>query len=230
MAIQNKKVSRVLGIAFLFQFVTSVVSGLWIKPTWYFPGDIQASMSKIAENPWLLRVNILMDMLTALGVIFLGAVLYITLRRENDIIALTAMGFYFLEGAILASSRTASFELLRFSQEFADMGQPDYFLTLGNLALESMNYADDILLMLAFCFGGILFYYLLHKSRVVPRWLSLWGLLSLIPLLIGLLASFFNIDLPYILYLPYLPFEFVIAVWILIKGLPHRSVVSQTRK
>lgn len=225
----KNETSRILGIAFLFQFVTSFVSGIWIKPTWYFPGDIHSTMQKVAENPRLLQANILMDMLTALGVILLGAVLYITLRRQNEIIALTAMGFYILEGAILASSRIASFELLHFSQEYASLGQPKYILTLGNLALESMNYADDILLMLAFCVGGIMFYTLLNKSALIPAWLSLWGLLSIIPLLIGTLAAFFNIELPYILYLPYLPFEFVIGIWILIKGLPEANMNFRTR-
>lgn len=228
MAIQ-KKVSRVLGIAFLIQFVTSF-SVIWIKSAWHISGDIQATMFKIAENPGLLQANILMDMLTALGVIFLGAVLYITLRDQNEIIAFTALGFYILEGALLAASKMAAFSLLRLSQEFVSNGSPEYSLTLGNLSLESMTYVDDILLMLAFCVGGILFYYLLHKSRIVPSWLSLWGLITIIPLLIGLLASFFNIDLPYILYLPYLPFEFVIAVWILIKGLPNGNMNFQTRK
>jgi hypothetical protein len=203
---------------------------IWIKSAWHISGDIQATLLKIANNPGLLQANILMDMLTALGVIFLGTVLYITLRDQNEIIALTALGFYILEGALLATSKMATFALLRLSQEFANSGGAEYFLTLGNLFLESMNYVDDFLLMLAFCVGGILFYFLLHISRVVPPWLSLWGLLGLIPLLIGNLASFFNIDLPYILYLPYLPFEFVIAVWILIKGLPNRYMNFQTRK
>lgn len=229
MTLHNKKTSRVLGIAFLLQFVTSF-SVIWIKSAWLILGDIQATMRKIAENPGLLQANVLMDMLTALGVIFLGAVLYITLRDQNEKIALTALGFYILEGALLATSKMATFSLLRLSQEFVSTGSPEYFLTLGNLFLETMNYVDDILLMLAFCVGGILFYYLLHKSRVVPPWLSLWGLVSLIPLLIGILASFFNIELPYILYLPYLPFEFVIAVWILIKGLPNGNMNFQTRK
>ena len=219
----NKKTSRVLGFAFLLQFVTSF-SVIWIKSAWHILGDIQATMLKIAKNPGLLRANILMDLLTALGVIFLGAILYITLRDQNEKIALTAFGFYILEGALLASSKMATFALLCISQQFVSTRGPEYFLTLGNLFLESMNYVEDILLMLAFCVGGILFYFLLHISRVVPPWLSLWGLLGLIPLLIGNLASFFNIDLPYILYLPYLPFEFVIAAWILIKGLPNRDM------
>jgi hypothetical protein len=83
--------------------------------------------------------------------------------------------------------------------------------------------------MLAFCVGGVMFYTLLYKSALVPAWLSAWGLISLIPLLIGTLAAFFNIELPYILYLPYLPFEFVIGVWILIKGLPEANMNSQAR-
>jgi predicted RND superfamily exporter protein len=43
--------------------------------------------------------------------------------------------------------------------------------------------------MLAFCLGAILFYTLLDKARIVPRWLSLWGLITVFPLLIGTLAA-----------------------------------------
>jgi hypothetical protein len=85
----TNKVSRVLGLAFLLQFITSVSSGSFIRPLWLVPDDIRATMLKIAENPNLLRVNILVDMLTALGVIFLGAILFITLRKQNEKIALT---------------------------------------------------------------------------------------------------------------------------------------------
>jgi hypothetical protein len=38
------------------------------------------------------------------------------------------------------------------------------------------------------------------------------------PLLIGTVAAIFGYELPFIIYLPYVPFEFVIGVWILIKG------------
>jgi hypothetical protein len=36
----NKKTSRVLGIAFLLQFITSISSGLFIRPLWLVPGNI----------------------------------------------------------------------------------------------------------------------------------------------------------------------------------------------
>ena len=90
---------------------------------------------------------------------------------------------------------------------------------MANLALESMDFVGVTLHMLAFCLGGILFYYLLDKSRVVPRALSLWGLITVFPCLVGTLAAIFGYEAPFIIYVPYVPFEFVIGVWILVKGI-----------
>jgi len=217
----TKKVSRVLGFAFLLQFITSVSSGSVIRPLWLVADDIRATMLKIAENPTVLRINILVDTLTALGVIFLGAVLFATLRKQNEKIALTAVGFYILEGALLAGSRIGSFSLLKLSTEYASAGQPESLLVFGKVALEAMDYVGDALHVLAFCLGAILFYVLLYQSKVVPRWLSLWGLITVIPVLAGTLTALFDVHLQFIFFLPYFPFEFVIGLWILIKGIPE---------
>jgi hypothetical protein len=133
--------------------------------------------------------------------------------------ALTALGFYILEGALLATSRIATFSLLHLGQEYVSAGQPAILQTLGNLAFASMEFVGDTLHMLAFCLGGIMFYYLLDKSRVVPRALSLWGLIAVFPMLIGTVTQIFGYTIPFIFYVPYVPFELVIGLWILIKGI-----------
>ena len=220
------KTSRVLGVAFLLQFVTSFSSGVFLKQAWFVPGNISETMLNIAGNPWLMRASILLDMLTAMGVIFLGVILFLTLRKENEKMALTALGFYILEGALLAVSKTEAFSLLRLSQEYVAAGQPADLLLLGQVAYDAMDYVGNTLHMLAFCLGAILFYTLLYKSRVVPVVLSLWGLITVFPLLIGTVAAIFGYELPFILYLPYVPFEFVIGVWILVKGVRNGSEIE----
>jgi hypothetical protein len=220
------KTSRVLGIAFVLQFVTSISSGAIVKPAWVVPGNISETMLTIANKPWLMQTTILLDMLTAMGVIFLGAVLFITLRKQDENMALTAMGFFFLEGALHGASKLEAFSLLRISQEYLASGKPAYLQTLGNLAFESMEFSGSALMMLAFCFGGILFYYLLDKSRIVPRALSLWGLIATFPMLVGTLAQIFGYTIPFAFYLPYVPFEFVIGVWILVKGITETKQLS----
>jgi hypothetical protein len=218
---QNKKISRILGVAFLLQFVTSVSSGLFLQPALIVPGNIRETMLRIADNPSLMKANILVDTLTALGVIFLGAMLFVTLRKQSEKIALVGLGFYILEGALLAASRLEAFSLLRISQEYIPAGRPDYLETMANLALESMDFVGFTLHVLVFCLGAILFYYLLYKSDVVPNALSLWGLITILPLLIATLLAIFDYQVPEFLALPYFPFEFVIGVWILVKGIPE---------
>ena len=166
--------TRILGLAFLLQVITSYSSGLFFRPLWFVQDDIAATMLKIAENPNMLRVHILVDTLTALGVIFLGAMLFTTLRKQNEKMALVGLGFYILEGALLAGSRIGSFALLKLSQEFAITGATE-LLTFGALSLEAADFVGDTLHVLAFCLGAILFYILLYRSKVVPNWLSLWG-------------------------------------------------------
>jgi len=217
------KIGRVLGIAFLLQFITSFSSGSFIKPLWFVEDDIQATMLNIAENPNLLRLNILLDMLTALGVIFLGAMLFVTLRKQSEKVALVGLGFYILEAGLLATSQLASFSLLGLSMKYASTGQPDTLPVLANLALESMDYIGGTLHMLAFCPGAILFYALLYKSRLVPRGLSLWGLVTIVPPLVGILAMVFNAKFPFAFFIPYVPFELVLGIWILIKGIPESN-------
>ena len=216
------KTSRLLGMAFLLQFVTSFSSGVFLKQTWFVPGNIGATMLKIADNPTLMRANMLLDMLTALGVIFLGVMLYLILRKQDEPIALTALACYLLEGVLLATSKTEGFALLRLSQEYA-AEQSAVWLTMGQVAYESMEFGGATLHLLAFCLGAILFYSLLYKSAIVPRPLALWGLITVIPLLIGTMTQIVGYTLPFVLYLPYVPFELVIAIWILIKGLPEQT-------
>jgi hypothetical protein len=216
----DTKTSRVLGIAFLLQFITSLFSGTILRQAWYVPGNMSESLLNIANKPWLMQANILVDMLTALGVIFLGAILFMSLREQNEKIALVALGFYILEGTLLAASRLAAFSLIGISQEYVTTGFPAYLLTMGKLAFESMDFVGSTLHMLAFCFGGILFYYLLYRSGMVPRAFSLWGLITVLPCLAGTLLAVFGVQVPFFIYLPYAPFELVIAIWILFKGIP----------
>ncbi len=211
--------SRILGLAFLLQFISSFVSGSVLNPMWLVSGNIGATMANIAAKPWLFELNILVDMLTVFGVVFLGAMLYLALQQHNKSMALVALGLYIIEAAVLAASKLSAFTLLGLSQGYATSGQPAILLTLGKLALDSMNFVGSTLHVLAFGVGAILFYVLLYRSGVVPRALSLWGLVTVIPVLVGQITSIFGFVLPFFFYIPYIPFEFVIGIWILVKGI-----------
>jgi hypothetical protein len=217
------KPSKVLGVAFLFQALASLISNaIFLKPL-IVDGNITATMTNIANHPFMARTSILIDMFCAAGVIFLGAVLYVTLRKYNEKMALTALGFYILEGALLAAAKLWAFSLLSMSQEYVVAGFPVYLQSMGKLTFETMDFTYNAS-MLAFSLGAIPFYYLLDKARIVPRFLSLWGLITAVfPCLIATLIVFFGFQVPFFVYLPYAPFEFVIGGWITVKGIKSGS-------
>ena len=208
--------SRILGFAFLLQFFTSLAGALILNMGLVVPGDTAATLLHIAARPWLLRVNILDEMVAVAGVIWLGALLYEALRAYGRVSALTAFAFYLLEALLGAVSRLAAFPLIALGSQFAATPSVSR-LAEADRTLASMNFSYTLLL-LAFCPGALLFYWLLFKSRLVPRALSLWGLITVIPVFFATFLSVLGINLGFFMVVPYIPFEFVIGLWILIKG------------
>jgi hypothetical protein len=211
--------SNVLGTAFVIQATTSLVSGVILMGL-LAPGNINDILFNIANHAWLMRANIFGETITAVGVVFLGAMLFVMLRKQNEKMALVALGFYILEAVLLAVSRIQAFSLISIGQEYVIRGRLNYLQSMGTVALASMDFGYK-LLMFPFCLGAILFYYLFYESRMIPRWLSLWGLLAVCVLLIATLFSIAGYNVPFFVYVPYVPFEFVVGAWILAKGLAN---------
>lgn len=78
---------------------------------------------------------------------------------------------------------------------------------------------------IAFLTGAAMFYLILYRGRLVPRWLSLWGLVAIVPYLVPVfLGLFTSIDVgttsttTVLLDMPLGLQEMVLAVWLIVKG------------
>lgn len=229
MMVSTERKSWMLGLAFLIQFATSFTSGVFVLPMatgvngFASPDDIGLTLATIASNATLIQLAICMELVTSAGVIFLGAMLYSAARKQNGGLALTAFGLYVLEGALIAVKMLMIFALLVFSRQFIAAGSPVSLEPMAELLYEVMAYSSKML-NFAFCLGGTIFYALLFKARTVARPLSLWGLLSAQGVFAGVILGLFGMNAPIILFVPYIPFELTIGVWILLKGVKREKV------
>jgi hypothetical protein len=71
----DSQTPRFLGAAFLLQAVASAVSGLFLLQPLIVPGDITASMTNISNNAVQMRASIVVEMITAIGIVMLGSLL-----------------------------------------------------------------------------------------------------------------------------------------------------------
>jgi hypothetical protein len=224
-----EKKSRMLGLAFLIQFVTSFANGLFVLPVatgvqgFGRLENIGRTMATVAKNAGLVRLDILLELVTAAGVIFLGGMLYSAVKKQNQGLALTAFGLYVLEGALIAVTKLGLFALLVLSQQYIAGGSPVPLEPTAMMLYEVMSYSTT-LLNFAACLGITIFYALLFKARTVAWPLSLWGLVSAQGVFAGVVMGLLGVKAPIFLYVLYIPFELVIGVWILIKGVKKETV------
>jgi len=226
----DKNTPRYLGAAFLLVAVASAVSGIFLAPVDLLapsaPGGISDTMTTIANNAFLMRASIVGELITVVGIVMLGSLLFVTLKRQNGKIALVALGLYLMEAATLAVREILAFSLLRISQESVIAGHPDYLQTLGNLLYESQGFGYD-LHMFVFALGATLFYFVFFKSGYIPRALALFGLIAASLAFIGELFVLFGYDVPIFVFIPNLPFELGVGIWLIVKGFNSSAIASE---
>jgi hypothetical protein len=76
----------------------------------------------------------------------------------------------------------------------------------------------------------VLLNYLLYQSKLVPRWLSVWGLAGAILSFANYSPQFFGIDSIEILFYPIALQEMVFAVWLIVKGFNPSAIASGSAK
>jgi hypothetical protein len=70
-----------------------------------------------------------------------------------------------------------------------------------------------------------MFYYLLYQSKLIPRWLSVWGFIGAILFPVAWLSLFGpTISGPFLL--PLVVNEVVLAVWLIVKGFSPSAIAS----
>jgi len=78
----------------------------------------------------------------------------------------------------------------------------------------------------AFIISSFIFYYLLYKSELVPRFISIWGALGIFTLLVSTALKIADMSYPMIDYLLILIItnEIFLAFWLMIKGFDKRKI------
>jgi hypothetical protein len=158
--------------------------------------------------------------------------LYPVLKKYNEGLALGSVGFRIAEGILDFAAVIGLLVLVTLSQQFVTAGAPDssYFQTLGVLVNGGYHWTSNIVKLMTFSIGAMLYYIIFYRTKLVPRWLSGWGIVAAIFTMLSALLAMYGLIAPFsavqvILNLPILPQELVLAVWLIVKGF-NPSVIN----
>ena len=211
---KSRRTAIIVGVLFIIGDIAGVLSyvvtgGLLEGPD---------ALAKIAAHQDRLVLGALLVQVMGFALAMVPVVLFPVFKKYNEVLALGCVVF---RGALETVAYMASagmwlllVELSREHAAAASAGAP-HFQTLSTLLAGSTT---SYLVSIAFSLGSLMFYYLFYQSRLIPRWLSVWGLvgaaLYLASPLLDMLGHGFGL-----LMAPLAAAELVLAVWLIIRGL-----------
>ena len=210
--------SRLIGALFLagflvygvgFSLVSSLVGGS------NFLSTIAAHQSLLALGAFLMLLNTPVDVGKA--VLF-----FPILEKHGKRTALAYLATMIVEVVFLSVGVLALLMIVPLAQHAGDAGAK----TLGSILVQSNAMAYQMGEM-TLGVGATFLCLLLFRTRLIPRWLAISGLIGYPILVAGTIAEVFGIHIGLYLTIPGFFFELVLPVWLLTKGFQPEAYQGQ---
>lgn len=216
----NRKISIISGVLFLLGFA-GVVTVALTKPILDHPDYL----NKLAANENQIILGALFQFIMAAACAGIGISLYPVLKKYNAGLALGAVAFRIIEAVFQIAGFIILLLLLTLSNDFVKAGSPvsSYFQTAGALLQAGNFWSNQVAAILAWNIAALMYYSVFYQTKLIPRWLSGWGLVGIMLTSVVSLLLLFRIIVPMspiqvALSLPIALQEMVLAIWLIVKG------------
>jgi hypothetical protein len=224
-----KWTARIVGILFIIGTAAGVLGAGVLGSTLGDP-DYLIKMSANESQVLLGAFFIFIMAIACAGIVI---PMYPILRKYNEALALGAVGFRLIEGVLDIVNVVFVLSLLALSEEFIKAGAPasSYFQALGGILLAGHGWVSNVGILMVWCIGALMYYYIFYQTKLVPRWLSGWGLIGVMLCMAGSMLVMFHLIDPAsniltLLNVPVALQEMVLAVWLIVKGFDPSAIAS----
>jgi hypothetical protein len=205
--------ARAVGALFIIATVAAILGGSLLLPL----ADA-TELAPLAGDKGQMISGALIELVLVLAVVGIAVLLFPVLRRHGEGAALAYVGVRTIEAVVLLVAALTGLVAAAVSETAAAAGSgPIADLVL---AVRDTTYLVGSTAMLGV--GGLILYTLLYRSRLVPRWLSLWGLLGAALILGRGLLEVYGVELSGVVQgitaAPIGLQEMVLAAWLIVKG------------
>ena len=221
----------IVGVLFILATVAGTIAASIGNPIL----DAPDYLTKIAANEGIIIIGTFLVFLMAISCAGIGLGLYPIMRKYSVGMAIGTVGFRVIESMIDMLGGVSAIALLALSQEFVKAGAPDatYFQTIGAIIKAGDEWLSNGVMLLSWCIGAFMYYTLFYQYRLVPRWLSGWGLVGItlttitsVLVMLHVIPGFSTIQV--VSNLPIALQEMIFAIWLIAKGVNSSAVTSQS--
>jgi len=189
-------------------------------------GLVAANSSRLTGGAFLI---LMMGISLAAMTVFL----YPLFRKDSKELAMGMVLFRgALEGTWYFVTALGFLTLVALGNEYIATGADSAALqSMGNVLYQFQDRLGAVG-PIFFLIGATCLYLSFYRTRLIPRWLSVWGLIGVVPYMAYALLHYFHLDTGYGLYLEMVlaPQEMVMAVWLIVKGFNPSAIAALSAK
>ena len=231
----HRKTAIIVGACFLAGYVILLPGGFLVDSIL----DAPDYLINVSANKSQVIIGMFLEFVNTAAVVGIAVLMFPILKKVNEAIALGYVGSRIVESAILLVGHMFLLVLITLSQEYVKVGDPNasYFQTLGTLILAERGLTFRMVMIIV-SLAALMFYPLLYQSKVVPRFISVWGLIGApFSLAAGVIAIFGHragasmASMPtasMILGVPIMLNEIFLGIWLIAKGFNPSAIASQS--
>ena len=221
-----RKTAIIVGVLFIIATAASILSSVFL-------GALDASnyLTSISANENQVLIGMILELIAAVSAFGTAVMLFPVLKKTIESLALGYVALRLIENIFYIVGALSIPIMLTLGQGYvAAASNASYYQLLGTLLLALHDWSIWMGTLIFFGLGSLTLNYLLYQSKLVPRFLSVWGLIgAALAFLFGLLSLFiltpgFNIFT--ILAIPIAVQEMVFAVWLIVKGFNPAAIAS----
>ena len=171
----TRNTGRIIGVLFLTLMIAYTIGAILIDPILGLPNYLLEA----SENKSNLLIGVLFDLLNAVAYLGIAVLVYPIFKIFSERLALLYLGFRIIEFAMQLISDMSPLLLITVSQDFITANEHDTssFQALGSVLLALRFWANQMVFT-TYALGAIIFYYLAYHLKLIPRFLSVWGLIG----------------------------------------------------
>jgi hypothetical protein len=223
-----RKIAIIVGVLFIIDLMMNAIGSTLIENIL----DTPDYLIGLSANRNIVMTGVLFETISAICLVSIGIMMYPILKRHSETTARGYFGIRIIETVIAVGFVISHLLLFALSQEFVRSGAMDanHFQTLGTLLKEGHDYNYQIYLVF-YSLSCLLLFGLFYKARLVPRFISVWGLCAVGLSLTGLVADMYGSGVGMEIYaMPLGLCQIFLALWLIVKGFNSSSIDSESQK
>lgn len=213
----NRRTGRLVGLLFLLIFATGITVYQFLQGPVLFSDDFLMNASANSNE---IIISTLLLFLSGMASIVIATVLLPIFKEQNITLAYLYLASSILGFIAISIDNISVLSILELSLQYSEneAKNSDIFDVLGDVFYKRHWWTHYLSLLIS-CFPVFILYYTFYLSKLIPRVISIIGMIAAVLMFIEMLFSIFGNSISMNMLLPIGLIQLILPLWLIFKGL-----------